>query len=323
MPETTGHAWHDKTVLVAGGAGFIGRHLCEASLARGAEVIIVDDFSTGRVLAVDRLSGCDRVTVLKADVAKPLVDMPRCDIVFNLAAPASPPLYQRDPVQTWRTSVYGTDNLASLAHSWGAVFVQASTSEVYGDPDQHPQTEAYWGNVNPVGIRSCYDEGKRAAETLIMDMVRAHGLNGRIARIFNTYGPGMDTADGRLLPNLITQALNAEPMTVYGDGQQTRSLCYVDDLVSGLIAMAQSEAARGEVINLGNARERTVLEIAHLVAASLSCDPEIVHLPLPRDDPIRRCPNVSKAKRILQWSAQTPLSDGLTHMVADFMRATC
>ena len=321
MPDTMDRGWHGKTVLIAGGAGFIGRHLCDASLARGAKIIIVDDFSTGCALGIDRFSGCDHVTVLEADVARPLVDMPRCDIVFNLASPASPPLYQRDPVQTWRTSVYGTDNLASLAQGWGAVFVQASTSEVYGDPARHPQTEAYWGNVNPVGIRSCYDEGKRAAETLIMDMVRGHRLNGRIARIFNTYGPGMHAADGRLLPNLITQALNAEPMTVYGDGQQTRSLCYVDDLVNGLIAMAETEAARGEVINLGNARERTVLEIVQQVAASLNCDPVIEYLPLPQDDPLRRCPDVSKAKRILQWSPQTSLSDGLTRMVADFQRA--
>lgn len=308
----------DKKVLIAGGAGFIGRHLCADVLGRGADVIILDDFSTGSRAALQTLTPSERVSILEADVAAPLPDVPRCDLVFNLASPASPPIYQRDPVKTWRTNIYGTDQLAKLALEWGAGFVQASTSEVYGDPQVHPQPETYWGHVNPVGVRACYDEGKRAAETLIMDMVRHHGLNGRITRIFNTYGPGMNRTDGRLLPNLIAQALRGDPLTIYGDGTQTRSLCYVDDLVEGLIRLALVEDVRGEVVNLGNTSEDSINTIARRVAEACGVTLRTVHRDLPKDDPTRRCPDISKAHRLLGWAPKTALGDGLSRMIDSF-----
>ncbi len=318
MLEGDARSLLNKRVLIAGGAGFIGRHLSEAALVGGAQIVVLDDFSTGSRSMFDCFAENGQVTILEADIAKSLPELQRCDIVLNLASPASPLVYQSDPLGTWRTNVYGTDNLSSLALAWDAVFVQASTSEVYGDPAIHPQPETYWGNTNPVGTRSCYDEGKRAAETLTMDLVRRHGLNGRIARIFNTYGPGMNIDDGRLLPNLISQALNGKSLTLYGDGSQTRSLCYVDDLVAGLILMATVDAAHGEVINLGNPHELTVLEIAQLVAHLLAHDGHIVHGPLPLDDPIRRCPDVGKAQRLLGWTPTTRLNEGLVLMANDF-----
>ncbi len=305
--------WTNKSVLVAGGAGFIGTHLVRSLIAQGARVNVVDNFSTGSREGV-ALLGNHQLTVTDRDIATTGA-FPQVDIIFNLASPASPPQYQADPLQTWRSNIYGTANLLDHAQRCGACFVQASTSEVYGDPLSHPQKESDWGNVNPVGPRSCYDESKRAAETLLMDAFRHSGTNIRIARIFNTYGPGMAREDGRALPNFIAQAQANRALTIHGDGSQTRSFCYVSDTVDGLMRLASEPSAKGEVINIGNPHEVTIGHIASRVNAYFGHDTPIEFHPRPVDDPTRRCPDISKAQSILGWAPQVTLDDGLVQMI--------
>lgn len=309
--------WTDKTVLVAGGAGFVGAHLVTALMADGARVHVVDNYITStpdRIDALQRQSN-RALTITAGDVAA-MPDLPQADVVFNLASPASPVHYQADPIGTWRTNVMGSYHLMQHAAAFGAIMVQASTSEVYGDPLSHPQRETDWGNVNPVGIRSCYDEGKRAAEAVLMDAHRLGLVDVRIARIFNTYGPGMTPDDGRALPQFIAQARAGDPLTVHGDGKQTRSLCYVSDLVRGLMLLASEPQAAGEVINLGNPHEITVLELAQMIIATLDSPSAISFAARPSDDPQRRCPDISKAQHLLGWSPQVPLSSGLAMVLA-------
>ncbi len=306
-----------KNCIVTGGAGFVGTHLTAALLRQGALVTVVDDLSTAHPNAPKQFSACDNgATFIQHDVSHPInLDG---DILFNLACPASPKHYQRDPLQTWKTSVLGAMNLGEMAVENNMTFVQASTSEVYGDPHVHPQSETYWGNVCTKGIRACYDEGKRAAETYLTDLSRVKGLDLRIARIFNTYGAGMSFDDGRAVSNFAIQALLGIPLTVFGDGSQTRSLCYVDDLVEGLIAMALNTNARGEIMNLGNPKEYTVREIAELALDVVGLDIPLAFEPLPQHDPMRRCPDITKAQRILGWSPSIELHEGLSLLVTDF-----
>ncbi|MDO6590422.1 SDR family NAD-dependent epimerase/dehydratase [Loktanella sp. D2R18] len=305
--------WTNKSVLVAGGAGFIGTHLVRALIAQGARVNVVDNFSTGSREGV-ALLGNHQLTVTDRDIAT-VGSFPQVDIIFNLASPASPPQYQADPLQTWRSNIYGTAILLDHAQQCGACFVQASTSEVYGDPLSHPQKESDWGNVNPVGPRSCYDESKRAAESLLMDAFRHSETNIRIARIFNTYGPGMAREDGRALPNFIAQAQANRALTIHGDGSQTRSFCYVSDTVDGLMRLASEPGAKGEVINIGNPHEVTIGHIAARVNAYFGNDTPIEFHPRPVDDPTRRCPDISKAQSMLGWAPQVTLDDGLAQMI--------
>jgi UDP-glucuronate decarboxylase len=300
-----------RSALVAGGAGFVGSHLCDALLARGLRVICVDNFHTGRIDNVAPLRNDRSFRVVDADVAEDALPDERVDLVFNLASPASPPDYQADPVRTMMTNVVGTRNLLDLARRHGARFLQASTSEVYGDPEVHPQREDYWGNVNPTGPRACYDEGKRAAETLCFDYRRARRLDVRVARIFNTYGPRMRPDDGRIVSNMIVQALTGAPMTVYGEGRQTRSFCYVSDLVRGLIALMEVEEAPEGPVNLGNPSEVSVLDLARMVQRMVKTESEIVFRPLPRDDPRRRKPDIEQARRLLGWQPRVALDQGL------------
>jgi len=303
-------------VLVAGAAGFIGSHLCDALLALGYEVIGVDNFLTGSSRNLRHLAGHPRFRFLEHDVVAPLgVDGP-LDAVFNLASPASPRDYLAHPIETLRTGAEGSRNLLELARTKGARYVLASTSECYGDPLEHPQRETYWGNVNPVGPRSCYDESKRFAEALTMAYHRQFGLSTHIARIFNTYGPRMQHDDGRIVPNFILQALRNLPITVYGDGSQTRSFCYVDDLVEGLILLGASDEHLP--VNLGNPEEMTVLDFARLVRRLTGSRSEIIHEPLPEDDPQRRQPDISKAHAILGWSPRVPLEEGLRRTIEAF-----
>lgn len=303
-------------VLVAGAAGFIGSHLCDALLALGYEVIGVDNFLTGSPRNLRHLAGHPRFRFLEHDVVAPLgVDGP-LDAVFNLASPASPRDYLAHPIETLRTGAEGSRNLLELARTKGARYVLASTSECYGDPLEHPQRETYWGNVNPVGPRSCYDESKRFAEALTMAYHRQFGLSTHIARIFNTYGPRMQHDDGRIVPNFILQALRNLPITVYGDGSQTRSFCYVDDLVEGLILLGASDEHLP--VNLGNPEEMTVLDFARLVRRLTGSRSEIIHEPLPEDDPQRRQPDISKAHAILGWSPRVPLEEGLRRTIEAF-----
>jgi UDP-glucuronate decarboxylase len=306
--------WTNKSVLVAGGAGFIGTHLVRALLAEQANVNVVDNFSTGSHEGVALLSN-HHLAITDRDIAK-TGPFPRADVVFNLASPASPPQYQADPLQTWRSNIYGTANLLEHAQECDACFVQASTSEVYGDPVSHPQKETDWGNVNPVGPRSCYDESKRAAETLLKDAFRQSDTNIRIARIFNTYGPGMSCEDGRALPNFIAQANANRALTIHGDGSQTRSFCYVSDTVEGLMRLASVPEAQGEVINIGNPHEVTIAHIAERVNAAFGRATPVEFHPRPVDDPTRRCPDISKARSILGWEPKVPLDDGLAQMFA-------
>lgn len=308
--------WQDKSVLVAGGAGFIGHHLVDALLRENAVVHVVDDYSTGDAARLDALapSGTNQLTRMKHDITTPAM-LPQADVIYNLASPASPVHYQSDPIQTWKTNVLGTLQLLEHALTCGASFVQASTSEVYGDPLSHPQKETDWGNVNPIGPRACYDESKRAAEALLMDAVRVSGADIRIARIFNTYGPGMNPEDGRAIPNFIAQARTGKPLTIHGDGKQTRSFCYVGDTVAGLVRLGMTEAARGEVFNIGNPAENTIIEIAHLVNHVFGDRSQIAFHPRPVDDPSRRCPDIGKARRILGWEPQVTLQDGLATMI--------
>ncbi len=305
-----------KRVLVTGGAGFIGSHLCEALLETGAEVLCVDNFFTGARANIAHLLTNPRFEMLRHDITMPL--FVEVDQIYNMACPASPVHYQYDPVQTTKTSVHGAINMLGLAKRTGSRILQASTSEVYGDPDVHPQQEDYWGNVNPIGPRSCYDEGKRCAETLFFDYYRQHKLDIKVGRIFNTYGPRMHPNDGRVVSNFIVQALKGEDITLYGDGEQTRSFCYVDDLVRGLMALMESPDGVTGPINLGNPGEFTIRELAEQVIALTGSKSKLAHLPLPQDDPRKRRPDITKAKDLLDWQPDIALKDGLVKTIAYF-----
>ena len=304
-------------VLVTGGAGFIGSHLCERLLAQGDDVVCVDNYFTGTKHNVDHLRDHRNFELIRHDVTNPLVI--EVDRIYNLACPASPVHYQYNPVKTTKTSVLGAINMLGLAKRVHARILQASTSEVYGDPEQHPQREDYWGHVNPIGIRSCYDEGKRVAETLFMDYHRQNKVDIRIVRIFNTYGPRMHPCDGRVVSNFIVQALRGEPITIYGDGSQTRSFCYVDDLVSGIMAFMEQDSETGP-INLGNPGEFTIRELAEMVVALTGSKSEIVYKPLPSDDPKQRRPDISKAKALLGWEPKIQLEEGLKRTIEDLAK---
>ncbi|MGD9645111.1 MAG: UDP-glucuronic acid decarboxylase family protein [Pirellulales bacterium] len=304
-------------VLVTGGAGFLGSHLCDRLLAAGHEVICLDNFFTGSKRNIEHLRNHPRFELLRHDVIQPV--LVEVDWVFNLACPASPRHYQHNPIKTIKTSVMGALNMLGLAKRVGARILQASTSEVYGDPDVHPQPESYWGRVNPIGIRSCYDEGKRCAEALFVDYHRSNDVDIRIVRIFNTYGPRMAFHDGRVVSNFIVQALTGQPLTLYGDGQQTRSFCYVDDLVEGLLALMHYEGAEcHEPHNIGNPSEFTMQELAEEVNRLVGGDSRIVREPLPADDPKQRRPDITRAKRNLKWEPRVPLADGLQRTIDDF-----
>jgi UDP-glucuronate decarboxylase len=305
-----------RSVLITGAAGFLGSHLADRLLSDGHDVIGVDNLFTGSKGNIEHLRDDPRFEFIRHDVTFPLYL--EVDLIFNLACPASPYWYQKDPVQTLKTSVHGAINMLGLAKRTGATIVQASTSEVYGDPAVSPQPESYWGNVNPIGPRSCYDEGKRAAETLFHDYRRQHGVDARIARIFNTYGPRMAANDGRVMSNFIVQALQGEPLTIYGDGAQTRSFCFVDDLIEGLVQLGTLEAAPDGPINLGNDREVTIAEIADLVVAMAGSSSGVERLPLPQDDPMRRRPDTARAREILGWEATVPLEKGLASTIEYF-----
>jgi len=307
-----------KRVLVTGGAGFLGSHLCERLLGQGHEVLCVDNFFTGRRSNIVHLMGNPCFEVMRHDVTFPLyVEM---DDIYNLACPASPIHYQFDPVQTTKTSVVGAINMLGLAKRTKARIFQASTSEVYGDPTVHPQPEDYRGNVNPLGPRACYDEGKRCAETLFSDYHRQHGVRIKIARIFNTYGPRMHPQDGRVVSNFIVQALRNEPITLYGDGRQTRAFCYVDDLIEGFLRLMVTGDDITGPINLGNPHEISVRDLAeHIIRLTGSAAP-IVYRPLPQDDPTQRCPDITQARRLLDWQPSVPLETGLKSTIAYFDR---
>jgi UDP-glucuronate decarboxylase len=303
-------------VLVTGGAGFIGSHLCERLLEDGYEVLCVDNFYSSSKDNIAHLLSNPRFELTRHDVTFPLYV--EVDEIYHLACPASPIHYQRDPVQTTKTAVHGSINMLGLAKRTGAKILLTSTSEVYGDPLVHPQTEDYWGNVNPIGPRACYDEGKRAAETLFFDYHRQHDLRIKVVRLFNTYGPRMHPQDGRVVSNFIMSALTNKPLTVYGEGQQTRSFCYVDDLIDGLVAMMHSGDEVTGPINLGNPGEFTIAELANLVIEQTGVDPGIEYLPLPVDDPVRRQPDITRAKNTLGWAPTIPLVEGLTRTIAYF-----
>ncbi|EJB02149.1 nucleoside-diphosphate-sugar epimerase [Rhizobium leguminosarum bv. trifolii WSM597] len=307
-----------KTVLVAGGAGFVGSHLCDALLGRGDSVICVDSYITGSPDNVRPLTNHPRFRLIETDVCQFLEIEEPLDQIYNLACAASPPQYQADPVHTMMTCVAGTGNLLALAERHGASFLQASTSEVYGDPAEHPQREDYRGNVNCTGPRACYDEGKRAAEALCFDMLRAGRVDARVPRIFNTYGPRMQANDGRIVSNLIVQALSGKPLTIYGSGTQTRSFCYVSDLVSGLIALMDLRPNPGVPVNLGNPGEFTINELAQMIRSMVPGRTGIVYKPLPKDDPQRRRPDISRARELLDWQPTVPLSEGLVYTVEWF-----
>ena len=304
-----------KTILVTGGAGFLGSHLCERILERGKQVLCVDNFFTGSRHNIEHLLAHPRFECLRQDIVLPLFI--EVDQIYNLACPASPVHYQYNPIKTIKCSTVGMVNMLGLAKRTGARLLQASTSEVYGDPDMHPQTEKYWGNVNPIGVRSCYDEGKRVAETLCMDYHREHGLEVRIARIFNTYGPRMALDDGRVVSNFIIQALRNENLTVYGDGKQTRSFCYVDDLIEGLIRLMSQEDSTGPV-NLGNPQEISVGELAELIVECTGARSAVTYKDLPSDDPRQRQPDITLAHQILDWSPEISLAEGLRRTVEYF-----
>jgi UDP-glucuronate decarboxylase len=303
-------------VLVTGGAGFLGSHLCQRLLERGDEVLCADNFFSSSRRNVEHLMDYRRFELLRHDVTFPL--FVEVDAIYNLACPASPVHYQFDPVQTTKTSVHGAINMLGLAKRVGAKILQASTSEVYGDPAVHPQSEEYWGNVNPIGPRSCYDEGKRCAETLFFDYHRQHALRIKVVRIFNTYGPNMHPNDGRVVSNFIVQALKGEPITLYGDGQQTRSFCFVSDLIDGFLRMMATDDSVIGPINLGNPGEFTMLELANLVIEMTGSMSTIVHKPLPADDPKQRRPDVSKAEQTLGWKPEVNLRSGLEKTIAYF-----
>ena len=304
-----------SAVLVTGGAGFLGSHLCDRLIAQGHDVLCVDNFYTGSKDNIRHLLDDNRFELLRHDIWLPLhVEVGR---IFNLACPASPIHYQNDPIATTKTSVLGAINMLGLAKRKGARILQASTSEVYGDPQVHPQTESYWGNVNPIGIRACYDEGKRCAETLFFDYHRQEKIDIRVVRIFNTYGPRMHPNDGRVVSNFIVQALRGEPITIYGDGSQTRSFCYVDDLVEDMMLMMDQDQEIGP-INLGNPSEFTIRELAEHVLALTQSKSELRFLPLPQDDPVQRQPDISRAKAVLGWVPKVALEEGLRETISYF-----
>ena len=306
-------------VLVTGGAGFIGSHLCKRLVEDGCDVLCVDNYFTGTKQNVVSLQDYDNFELMRHDVTFPLYV--EVDQIYNLACPASPVHYQFDPVQTTKTSVHGAINMLGLAKRTRAKILQASTSEVYGDPEEHPQTETYWGRVNPVGIRACYDEGKRCAETLFFDYQRQHGLAIKVARIFNTYGPNMHREDGRVVSNFIVQALQGNPITIYGRGEQTRSFCYVSDLVEGLIRLMASPHALHGPINLGNPGEFQIIELAQKVLAMTGSHSELVYESLPEDDPVQRQPDITLARTNLDWSPAVDLDEGLGETIRYFERA--
>lgn len=302
-------------ILITGGAGFIGSHLCDRLVNEGNDVICLDNFFTGSKDNIRHLIGNSRFELVRHDVTKEFYA--EADQIYNLACPASPPSYQYNPIKTIKTSVMGTINMLGLAKRCKARILQASTSEIYGDPQIHPQTEDYWGNVNPIGIRSCYDEGKRCAETLMMDYHRQNKVDIRIVRIFNTYGPNMDKNDGRVVSNFIVQALQNQDITIYGDGSQTRSFCYVSDLVDGLIKMQNNDDFVGPV-NLGNPSERSILEFAEMIIKLTNSKSKIIYKPLPSDDPTRRRPDISLAKEKLNWEPKVDITEGLTKTIEYF-----
>ena len=305
-----------KRVLVTGGAGFLGSHLCDRLLDAGHEVICLDNMYTGTKRNIDHLHANPRFEFMRHDVCFPVYV--EVDEIYNLACPASPVHYQHDPVQTTKTCVHGAINMLGLAKRLRCRILQASTSEVYGDPSVHPQTEDYWGHVNPIGIRSCYDEGKRCAETLFFDYHRQHDLGIKVARIFNTYGPRMHPADGRVVSNFVVQALKGEPITIFGDGQQTRSFCYVEDLVDGLIRLMESPDEITGPVNIGNPNEFSMRELADAVLEQVDTRSTIVQMPLPADDPKQRRPDISSARDKLGWEPKVQLREGLTKTIAYF-----
>ena len=305
-----------QRIVVTGGSGFLGSHLCDRLLAQGSEVICIDNFFTGARRNIEHLNGEKHFEFIRHDVTFPIYL--EIDQIYNLACPASPIHYQYDPVQTTKTSVHGAINMLGLAKRVRAKILQASTSEVYGDPTVHPQTEDYWGHVNPIGPRSCYDEGKRCAETLFFDYWRQHKLRIKVARIFNTYGPRMHPHDGRVVSNFIIQALLGRDITIYGDGSQTRSFCYVDDLVDGLIRLMQSADEVIGPINIGNPVEFSMLQLAQEVLNLTGSKSRIAHRPLPQDDPKQRQPDISKAQKLLGWKPATPLTEGLKKTITYF-----
>ena len=310
---------HDRTVsLVTGGAGFLGSHLCEQLLARGREVICADNFFTGTRRNVEHLIGHPRFELMRHDVTFPL--FAEVDEIYNFACPASPVHYQHDPVQTTKTSVHGAINMLGLAKRVKAKILQASTSEVYGDPQVHPQREDYWGHVNPNGIRSCYDEGKRCAETLFFDYHRQHQLRIKVLRIFNTYGPRMHPNDGRVVSNFIVQALQGQPITLYGEGLQTRSFCYVDDLIDGALRLMGTPDTVTGPINVGNPVEVTIRELAQTIVRLTGSASPLVFRPLPQDDPMQRCPDITKAREVLGWAPRVQLEQGLARTIDFFER---
>ena len=306
-----------KKILVTGGAGFLGSHLCHRLLDEGNHVLCVDNYFTGNKRNIEDLIANPYFEIIRQDVCFPLYV--EVDEIYNLACPASPKYYQKDPIQTMKTSVLGTYNMLGLAKRTGAKILQASTSEIYGDPEVHPQPESYWGNVNPLGVRSCYDEGKRAAESLVMDYNRQHGVRTKIIRIFNTYGPNMAADDGRVVSNFIVQALSGRPITVYGAGTQTRSFCYVDDLVEGMIRVMNTSDDIIGPINLGNPGEFTMLELADKVKEITGNKNEVIFEPLPKDDPKQRRPDISLAKQVLHWAPKVSLDEGLVKTI-DYFR---
>lgn len=305
-----------QRILVTGGSGFLGSHLCERLLSQGAEVICLDNFFTGTRRNVEHLLDNKRFELIRHDVTFPIYL--EIDQIYNLACPASPIHYQNDPVQTTKTSVHGAINMLGLAKRVKAKILQASTSEIYGDPNVHPQPEDYWGHVNPIGIRSCYDEGKRCAETLFFDYWRQHKLRIKVARIFNTYGPRMHPSDGRVVSNFIVQALLGQDITIFGSGSQTRSFCYVDDLVDGLVRLMATDDAVVGPINIGNPVEFSMLQLASMVIEMTGSRSRIVHRPLPEDDPQQRQPDITRAKELLSWMPTTELKAGLALTIAYF-----
>lgn len=305
-----------KRILITGGAGFIGSHLCERLLNEGNDIICLDNFFTGSKNNIRHLIGNDHFELVRHDITKEY--FAEVDEIYNLACPASPPHYQYNAIKTIKTSVLGMINMLGLAKRCKATILQASTSEVYGDPVVHPQREDYWGNVNPIGIRSCYDEGKRCAETLMMDYHRQNGVDTRIIRIFNTYGPNMDPNDGRVVSNFIVQALQNKDITIYGDGTQTRSFCYVSDLVEGMVRMMNNKQGFIGPVNLGNPSERTILDFAKYIIELTNSNSKIIHMPLPNDDPAQRKPDITLAKKELDWEPAVDIKEGLLKTIEYF-----